>query len=321
MSFPKISIITPSFNQAKFLEETILSVLNQGYPNLEYIIIDGGSTDTSVEIIKKYEKQLSYWVSEKDSGQSEAINKGLRKASGEIVAWLNSDDLYCENTLKHIGSLFLEHPEAGIIYGDVMNFREDTSEMRVVNQFEIVDFFSRISLHQPSIFWRRELLAETDLLDETLYYCMDYDLWMKLFLNYTSLKVDAVFSLFREHSSSKTNSKPIALYLEYQKVVSRFFNSLALPRWKEKLLRSGIQSDPSTKRYLLKKQYSEKTLQKLFLIFLETSLNIAYTQGSIGKVNILFYKNPRLFLDLKSILIFIKTNSPIVLFKKNKFNA
>ena len=106
-AIPKISIITPSFNQGKFLEETILSVINQDYPDLEYIIIDGGSSDNSVEIIKKYEKYLTYWISEKDSGQSSAINKGLKKISGELVAWINSDDLYCPNVFSKIAEYFL----------------------------------------------------------------------------------------------------------------------------------------------------------------------------------------------------------------------
>lgn len=138
--YPKISIVTPSYNQGSYLEETILSVLNQKYPNLEYIIIDGGSTDSSVEIIKKYASYLSYWVSEKDSGQSEALNKGFNRASGEIIAWLNSDDLYCENTLHIIAEKFMEHPEVGIVYGDVINFMANGKETRITNQFDLFDF-------------------------------------------------------------------------------------------------------------------------------------------------------------------------------------
>ena len=118
-NFPKISIVTPSYNQAEFLERTILSVLNQDYPNLEYIIIDGGSTDGSVEIIKKYEKYLAYWVSEKDKGQSDAINKGFQKSTGDILAWLNSDDTYLSGTLFKVVKAFQENPNADLIFGNI----------------------------------------------------------------------------------------------------------------------------------------------------------------------------------------------------------
>jgi len=160
------------------------------------------------------------------------------------------------------------------------------------------------------------LLAEAGLLDESLYYCMDYDLWMKLFLNYESVKAGSVFSRFREHSSSKTNSKPISLYLEYQKVVSRFFNSLPQKKWKEKLLRAGIFHDADNKLYLLKRTYDNQTLEKLFRIYLERSLNIAYTKGNYAEVNGLFFRNPVLFFDWKSLFTFIKTNSLFLFFRK-----
>ena len=115
-NYPKIAIVTPSYNQAQFLERTILSVLNQNYPNLEYIIIDGGSTDGSVEIIKKYERYLSYWVSEKENVQADAINKGFQKSTGQILAWLNSDDLYLPNTLVKIMNIFLRNKEITFLY-------------------------------------------------------------------------------------------------------------------------------------------------------------------------------------------------------------
>lgn len=117
-SWPKISIVTPSYNQAEFLERTILSVLNQNYPNLEYIIIDGGSTDGSVEIIKKFEKYLAYWVSEKDNGQTNAINKGFKISSGEILAWLNADDTYLRHTISRVVNYFQKYPQIDLIYGN-----------------------------------------------------------------------------------------------------------------------------------------------------------------------------------------------------------
>lgn len=315
-TFPKISIITPSFNQGRFLEETILSIINQNYPNLEYIIIDGGSTDNSVDIIKKYETQITYWISEKDSGQSEAINKGYKKATGEIIAWLNSDDLYTPNTLHEIADHFTKNPKVDIVYGDVINFLENGKGLYVDNQFELQDFFSRISIHQPSVFWRREILQNSALLDEELFYCMDYDLWMKLFLNFKSLKIKKVFSRFREHSDSKTHTRPLDLYTEYQCLVSRFFNSLPGSQWKEKLSKSGIQYEQSSKTYQLKNSYSDETVESLFEIFLHKCLDIEYTKGNFRKVNGLFLKNPSLFFYKKSVLIFIKLNTLFFLFRE-----
>jgi glycosyltransferase involved in cell wall biosynthesis len=130
-SYPKISIVTPSYNQAQFLERTILSVLNQNYPNLEYIIVDGGSTDGSVEIIKKYEKYLAYWISKKDNGQADAINKGFQKSSGEILAWLNADDLYLPGTLLKVKKIFQKYRENNFIYGHSLLIDKEDNIMRV----------------------------------------------------------------------------------------------------------------------------------------------------------------------------------------------
>ncbi|WP_317899510.1 glycosyltransferase family 2 protein [Aurantibacillus circumpalustris] len=313
----KISIITPSYNQAEYLEQTILSVLGQNYGNLEYIIIDGGSTDNSVEIIKKYEKQLHYWVSERDSGQSAAINKGIQQASGEIIAWLNSDDLYCENTLHIVSDLFEKNSEVDIVYGDVINFDTKGKETRITNQFEINDFFSRVSIHQPGVFWRRSLHAEFGLIDEKLFYCMDYDLWMPLFLNCKSMRTEKVLARFREHGHSKTGSKPIGLYNEYALVVSRFFNSLSENTWSKKLTASGINYDKETKRYKLNEKYNESILSKIFWNYLQNCVETEYTKGDFLGVNRLFILNPHLLFHTKGLLIFLKTNS-LFIFLRNK---
>lgn len=305
--YPKISIITPSFNQGKYLEETILSVVNQNYPNLEYIIIDGGSTDDTLSIIKKHEKHIFYWVSEKDRGQSEAINKGFKVATGEIIAWLNSDDLYCNNTLEEISKVFTQNTDVDIVYGDVINFSESGQESYVRNQFELYDFFSRVSIHQPSVFWRRKIMDEMGLLNENLHYCMDYDFWMRLFLNYKSLKINMVLSRFREHCQSKTNSNPLSLYNEYQNIISVFFNSIPNSLFINKLIGYNVYFNSCNSKYTIKYHFTDTELQKLFFIFVERCINIEYTKHNYKGVIFLFIKEPRLFLKFKSILFLVKS--------------
>jgi len=155
-SWPKVSIVTPSYNQGRFLERTILSVLNQNYPNLEYIIMDGGSTDGSIEIIRKYEKYLAHWVSEKDGGQAHAIVKGFGRCTGKILAYLNSDDTYVSEALLEVSRAFMRHPTCDLVFGDT-NFIDAADNMIGECRFTRFDFATLIyegsSLHQPSAFW------------------------------------------------------------------------------------------------------------------------------------------------------------------------
>lgn len=208
-SFPKISIVTPSYNQGKFLERTILSVLNQNYPNLEYIIIDGGSNDNSVEIIKKYEKFISYWVSEPDNGQAHALKKGFDKSTGEIMAYLNSDDTYCPGTLYIIANLFKENPQVDVIYGainlidedDNIIARRDMSSYKF--DFSILLFES--SLPQQAVFWRRDIYIKSGGIDPSFLFCMDKDLWVRFKLSGAQfLRVNKVLANFRLHSLNKS---------------------------------------------------------------------------------------------------------------------
>lgn len=166
-SWPKISIVTPSYNQAEFLERTILSVLNQNYPNLEYIIIDGGSTDGSVEIIKKYEKYLTYWVSEKDNGQANGINKGFRKVTGDIVAWQNSDDIYFPGAFLKIAEESQKHPTLEVVFGNTYLIDENDDflkDMRFVPfSLEHLIYYDW-NLSSQAVFWKRELFNRVGFL-------------------------------------------------------------------------------------------------------------------------------------------------------------
>jgi len=207
-ALPLVSIVTPSFNQARYLEETIRSVLSQDYPRIEYIIIDGGSTDGSVEIIKQYEDSLAWWISEPDSGQTDAINKGFSRASGDILAWLNSDDTYQPGAIREAAAFLAAHPEVGMVYGDA-NFIDDAG--RSIGRFPAAQTDYRklrrgyVHIPQQAAFWRAELWEQVAPLDDSFYFAMDYDLWVRL-ARITRLQYlpGKVWANFRLHADAKT---------------------------------------------------------------------------------------------------------------------
>jgi glycosyltransferase involved in cell wall biosynthesis len=218
-SFPKITIVTPSFNQGHFLERTILSVLNQNYPNLEYIIIDGGSTDGSIEIIKKYAKYLSYWTSGPDKGQASAINKGFRKSTGEIQGWICSDDLYLPGSLKKISFCFTENA-ADLVYGNTYFINERDEIIGEHRNCRYSRFFSKpaiinriFSISQPSMFWKRDLYVKVGRVNENLCNALDNDLIIKFLLAYPKVaRIREFISCERLHAARKTERlKHVAL--------------------------------------------------------------------------------------------------------------
>lgn len=201
-SYPKISIVTPVFNQVKYLEETIRSILEQGYPNLEYIIIDGGSTDGTVDIIRKYESQLAYWVSEPDKGMYDALQKGFNRSTGEIMGWLNADDLYFKGCLFHIANVFCNHKEINWLTGCHVGIDEDGIITRCgpCKKFNKYQFLMRdyMWIAQESTLWRRSLWETTGShISVELHAAGDFELWLRFIQNDILYYVENCIGMFR----------------------------------------------------------------------------------------------------------------------------
>lgn len=230
-AFPKITIVTPSYNQGPFIEETIQSVLGQVYPNLDYIIIDGGSTDGSVGIIRKYEEKLSYWISEKDEGQADAINKGFARAAGTLLGWLNSDDILLPGALQLLAEAHRGHPDS-IIAGDVKNFDENGERAVICQKGLSKENFAaswnqvweqKISYHQPGIFFPKSAWDMCGPLDIGFHYCFDSDLMFRLLDQRNVVYLKKVIAGFRLHSSSKTMSRGDEFESESDRVLRKYW--------------------------------------------------------------------------------------------------
>ncbi len=223
LKWPKISIITPSYNQAEYIEDTILSILLQNYPNLEYIIIDGESTDGSVDVIKKYDQYIDYWVSEKDNGQSHTINKGLKKCTGEIFNWINSDDVLAEGALKKIAEKFISQKKLDVVAGGVQEFgnniirRKDNENLSSEN---LITNPPTTCFHQPGIWVKLKQLKSISNIDESLHYCFDLDLYIRYYLKYPKTEyISSPLVHFRLHNNSKTVSFKTKFDLERAKIL------------------------------------------------------------------------------------------------------
>lgn len=206
---PRVSIVIPSFNQAKYLELAIRSVLDQDYPDLECIVIDGGSTDESREIIQSYDDRLAYWVSEEDTGQTDAINKGFARASGEVFAWLNSDDLYYPAAIAQAVDYLQSHPEVGMVYGDA-DFLDETGQ--VIGRFSASQTDHRrlrrgyVHIPQQASFFPARLWKEVGPLDPSFLFAMDYDLWVRISAVAPIRYLSRLWAGFRIHGAAKTTN-------------------------------------------------------------------------------------------------------------------
>lgn len=224
-NLPRISIVVPNYNYGHFLEKTLRSVIEQDYPNLELLVVDGGSTDNSVEVIRKLEKHIAWWVSEKDGGQSNAINKGLARAGGDIVNWLCSDDLLAPGALRTIGRAFADDPGLDVLIGrcryhDLRDGRTWTDQPRQEN-IELIPTCFVCS--QPSTFFRRALLKRPQPVDESYQYALDWELWAYLKSQGAQFRViEEVLSICQVHGASKTDTAGPRGAAEVERVYRRY---------------------------------------------------------------------------------------------------
>lgn len=207
MEPPLISIVTPSFNQAPYLERTILSVLGQDYPRIEYFVMDGGSSDGSAEIIRRHEARLSGWTSAPDAGQADAIRRGFGRCTGEILAWINSDDYFLPGALRAAADAFARHPEADLIYGDAVYVDEAERPLAVdvLPAYRWEDLRRVCMIPQQAAFWRRSAYERVGGIDASLQFCMDYDLFLRIGEKGRIVHVPRLMGAFRHHGEAKTS--------------------------------------------------------------------------------------------------------------------
>jgi len=234
VSPPRITIITPSFNHARFLSQCIDSALDQRYPNLQYLVMDGGSTDGTLEILRRYRERL-VWKSERDRGQAHAVNKGLRLADGEIIGWLNSDDYYLPGCLARVRECFAAHPNTAMVYGRALMVDEHGDTIREYPTFDVrrADLRRKCSICQPAVFVRRRVLEEVGPLNEALHICLDYDWWLRIGRAHELAFCDHVLAASRHYPSTKTAARRLRALVEAGYLMREHFGGASW-RWSAK---------------------------------------------------------------------------------------
>lgn len=229
--FPRLSVVIPTLNQGKFLEKSLLSILNQNYPNTEIIVIDGGSTDNTLSIIKNYEKYIYYWESGKDKGQADAINRGFKVATGDFLAWQNSDDVYLPGALSKVAEIIRKNPSYDVYYSNILVIDEND---RVIDAFRVFRFglffnlYDDIVVHNQCAFFRREKVFQVGLLDDRFKFCFDLDFVSRIMISGSKLfPINEYLAAFRVHSGSKT-SKIIDIWKKEKDEIVAKYSSFTL---------------------------------------------------------------------------------------------
>lgn len=300
---PIISIITPSYNQSEFLECAIRSVLAQDVPGLEYIIVDGGSTDGSVEIIRKYEHRLAWWVSEPDSGQAEAINKGFERAHGEFVAWLNSDDMYAPGVLKQAIEVLRANPKVGLVFGNALSFNEDGLPLNdmIFDDYQLADLMAFNIICQPAVIFRKEILQQSGGLHQDFHYMLDHHLWLRMARLTTLQYVPKLWAFTRHHTAAKNVAQPdgfgrealeVLQWMQTQPDMQGLIQQNSAPiyagayRFNARYLLDGKQAWPALKAYLKALVTHPKTALKEWHRILFAFLSLI----GLGKLGEVYYR-------------------------------
>ena len=296
--WPKISIVTPSYNQGQFLEETIRSVLLQNYPNLEYIIMDGGSTDNSVEIIEKYSPWLHYWINEPDKGHSSAINKGFNKATGSLYAYINSDDFYEPHVFSVIASAFAENPSLDLVAG-VCTIFDQEREKRLFHPLwpdhlsEYVRTTFSSTFGQPASFWTKDIYGKAGGFDESLSFCFDREFFLKVGLAGAKTKmIPSKIARFREHGQSKSVTQAARFHEESIIILDRYGEICGLSiqdrKASERIMRNEIAY---LQTFSIWKNKGRQSAILSFLRMILNSPNLFFQRKILGQMRrLLFFR-------------------------------
>jgi len=305
--WPKISIVTPSLNQARFLEETIRSVLLQSYPDLQYIIIDGGSTDGSVEIINKYSCWLHYWVSEPDHGQSHAINKGFANATGTLLAYINSDDLYEPGAFKRMASAFEKTPSPDLSAGICTVFDEHGEKRIFEPQWpqHLSDYVKKTfssTFGQPAAFWTRDIYLKAGGFDESLHFSFDREFFLKAGLNGCKTRMlSQRIARFREHSQSKSLSQVVAFHEESIQILKKYGSRCGLSNSAIRHYeRAMLHEIGYMETFRIWKAKGRMAALRKFLQMLETSPNLLLQRKFLGQIRRLLFFREKNVEELRS---------------------
>lgn len=278
--FPSISVIIPSFNQGQYIEQTIASILGQNYPNLELIIIDGGSTDNTHSIIQKYISSINYYVSEPDNGQAHAINKGFRLAKGDVLAWLNSDDMYLPCTFLKVINILKCQEKPALVYGGCLHFKEGTQQtfgsLPPLFDADLLKYYDYIS--QPSTFWSRSLWKEVGELNESYNYVLDWDWFIRASKICKFVPLSEYLSIYRFHNSHKTGTGGLSRSKEILQVVEEYADKDLIA-----VYRKLYESAPYVKaRINLLIKLKLYRLRKLFLPGLYLKFDEKHIESALG---------------------------------------
>jgi glycosyltransferase involved in cell wall biosynthesis len=295
--WPRISIVTPSYNQDQFIEETIRSILLQGYPDLEYIVIDGGSTDNSVEIIKKYEDWITYWVSEPDNGQSHALNKGFRMVTGSLIGWQNSDDYYHSQAFMEVAIKSTELSEISVFYGltDQIDANSNFICVHPISEFDIHAMLPLLNMCNQSMFFRNRIFSQGEFIDESFKHAMDQEFLIRLALKgYKFRLFSEIKGYFRQHNEAKGATQTNILVEECLRIYKLIYQNNNLPLSLRKKALSSIQNSCVNNFANLRLDLFRKAINELIKVkkldLNNIPLLLMYLVSYTGETNIIKFK-------------------------------